>query len=69
MAPPLESWPASELPDRTRGNAKGDFRKGFDGDMKKCELLEMLQFECGIEKPGVKLSPVRCRPMERLFRR
>lgn len=69
MAPPLYSWPASELPDHTRANVKDEFRKGFDGNLKACELLEMLQYRCEVENPGLRSSPTRCWPVERLFRR
>lgn len=69
MAPPIYSWPASELPDHTRVNVKDEFRKGFDGDLKACELLEMLQYRCEVENPGMRNSPTRCWPVARLFRR
>jgi hypothetical protein len=69
MAPPIHTWPASELPERARGDAQGNFRKGFDGDLKGCELVEMLQYACEVENPAIRDSPVRCRPVERLFRR
>jgi len=69
MTPPIESWPVRELEQRIRGNAKRDWRKGFDGDLKKCELLELLQYECKVEKPERRNSLVRCWPVERLFRR
>jgi len=44
-------------------------RKGFDGDLKACELLEMLQYDCRVENPEKQGSLVRCLPIVRLFRR
>ncbi|CZR53126.1 uncharacterized protein PAC_03004 [Phialocephala subalpina] len=35
MAPPIETFPAQELPYRAQINAKGNVRKGFNGDLKK----------------------------------
>ncbi|TVY32127.1 hypothetical protein LSUB1_G008036, partial [Lachnellula subtilissima] len=45
MAPPISTFPASELPIVSQTNLKGTKRKGFDGDLKACELLEMLQYD------------------------
>jgi hypothetical protein len=69
MTPPIESWPVRELEARIRGNAKGEWRKSFDGDLKKCELLELLQYDCKVDDPRRRDSLVRCWPIERLFRR
>ena len=69
MAPPLEAWPAYQLPERARVNVKDRKRKGFNGDLKACELLELLQYNCDVEKPVTKDSLVRCWPVVRLFRR
>ncbi|TVY85657.1 hypothetical protein LAWI1_G008324 [Lachnellula willkommii] len=69
MAPPIATFPASDLPITSQTNLKGTKRKGFDGDLKACALLEMLQYDCRIEEPGTRNSPVRCWPVERLFRR
>ena len=44
-------------------------RKGFDGSLKGCELLEMLQYKCEVEKPVTRESVTRCWPIERMFRR
>ena len=69
MAPPLESWPAYQLPDRAQGNVKDKKRKNFNGNLKACELLELLQYECKVEPPVMRDSVVRCWPVVRLFRR
>ena len=69
MAPPLESWPAYQLPDRAQGNVKDRKRKDFNDDLKACELLELLQYECKVEPPVTRDSVVRCWPVVRLFRR
>jgi len=69
MAPPVATFPASDLPSISQTNLQGKKRKGFNGDLKKCELLEMLQYNCGIEEPVRRNSVVRCWPVEKLFRR
>jgi len=69
MTPPVESWPAHELESRILGNVKNRRRRGFDGDLKKCELLELLQYNCKVDDPEKRESLVRCWPVERLFRR
>lgn len=69
MAPPVATFPASDLPLAAQSNLRGRKRKGFDGDLKACELLEMLQYNCGVEEPGKRDSVVRCWPVVKLFRR
>lgn len=69
MAPPVVAFPASKLPIVAQTNVKGKKRKGFDGDLKACALLEMVQYNCGIEEPVRKASVVTCWPVEKLFRR
>ena len=59
----------AELEFRSQVSLKGSKRKGFDGDLKGCELLEMLQYNCEVEKPITKESVTRCWPIERMFRR
>jgi Mitochondrial export protein Som1 len=69
MAPPVESWSATELPDRVQVTAEGRRRKD-QIELSRCELMQMVQYECfvadGGRRPG---APVVCRPIERLFRR
>jgi hypothetical protein len=69
MTPPVESWEVRELQERVLGNGKGRRRKGFGGDLRKCELVELLQYNCEVEKPVTRESRTRCWPIERLFRR
>jgi hypothetical protein len=69
MPPPVESWDVRELPDRVLGDGQGRRRKGFNGDLRGCELLEMLQYTCEVEKPVTKQSKTICWPLVRLFRR
>jgi hypothetical protein len=69
MTPPVESWPVRELEQRVFGNAKGEYRKGFDGNLKNCQLMELLQYNCKVDNPDRRDSLVRCWPVERLFRR
>lgn len=69
MTPPVESWPARELEQRALVNEKGKRRKEFDGDLTKCQLVELLQYTCEVEKPVTRDSRTRCWPVERLFRK
>jgi hypothetical protein len=69
MTPPIESWQARELEERVLGNAKGKRRKGFGGELQKCELVELMQYKCEVERPVTRASRTRCWPIERLFRR
>lgn len=69
MTPPVESWDVQELEARTLGNAKGRRRKDFEGELGKCEMLELLQYMCEVERPVTRESKTRCWPVERLFRR
>ena len=69
MAPPVESWSSYELPQRVQVTVEGRGRKDKI-DLKRCELLEMVQYECGVLDGGIsQTAPVVCRPVERLFRR
>ena len=70
MAPPIEAFPISELEDRINVQPNGRRRKGEDIDLRKCELLELVQYECrlkGSEKD--RRSIIQCAPMVKLFRR
>lgn len=69
MTPPVESWEVRELQERVLVNGKGRRRKGFGGDLRKCELVELLQYSCEVEKPVTRESRTKCWPIERLFRR
>lgn len=72
MAPPCHSFPASQLPEKIQLNTKGRKRKtpgGRDVDLSACELLSMMQYSCFVDRPDQRNSPVRCWPVQRLFRR
>jgi len=69
MAPPVESWSARGLEERSQVSSKGRKRKDFDGDLKNCELLGLLQYKCEVERPVTRKSATVCWPVERLFRR
>ena len=68
MAPPTEVFPASELPYRVQVTVEGKRRKGGDIDLKKCDLLELVQYDCKVDERRPN-DPVRCYPIVRLFRR
>jgi len=69
MAPLVEKWPVRELEYRSQVSMVGKKRKEFDGNLKACELLEMLQYRCEVEQPVTRESVTRCWPVERMFRR
>ncbi|PBP15744.1 bromodomain associated protein [Diplocarpon rosae] len=69
MAPFVESWPASELSYRSQLTTNEKLRKDFEGDLKGCELFEMLQYRCEVEEPVTRASVTKCWPIQRLFRR
>ena len=68
MAPPTEAFPASELPFRAQITTQGKRRKGGDIDLRRCELLEMVQYDCRVDEQQPR-APVRCYPIVRLFRK
>ncbi|KND88912.1 hypothetical protein TOPH_06395 [Tolypocladium ophioglossoides CBS 100239] len=73
MTPPCHSFPASELPAKVQQDARGRSRK-LDGDARRidlaaCELLQMLQYKCDVQRPLSRDSPVQCFAVDRLFRR
>lgn len=70
MAPPIETFPVSELPERVMQLPDGRRRKGEAIDLKKCELLELVQYNCEVK--GMKGHPqavIQCMPVTKLFRR
>jgi hypothetical protein len=69
MAPFVETWSARELEFYSQVSPVGKKRKGFEGNLKGCELLQMLQYRCEVEKPVTRESVTRCWPVERMFRR
>ena len=70
MAPPVEEFPVSELENRVNVQSNGRRRKGGDIDLRKCELLELVQYECGLEGDEKdRDSVIVCAPVVKLFRR
>ncbi|TGO22223.1 hypothetical protein BPAE_0177g00170 [Botrytis paeoniae] len=71
MTPPLLPFPPSALPFESTLTSKSQHRKGFDGNLKNCELLELWQYNCDLQKDrdGKVGENIVCRPVERLFRR
>ena len=69
MAPPVEAFPVSELEDRINVQLNGRRRKGGDIDLRKCELLELVQYECGLKRSEDRRSIIQCEPLVKLFRR
>lgn len=69
MAPPVELFPASSLKYHSQANLAGKKRKDFDGDLKRCELFDMLQYDCKVEEPRDRKAEVQCWPIERFFRK
>lgn len=70
MAPPIEAFPISELEDRINVQSNGRRRKGGDIDLRKCELLELVQYECGLKgRERGRRAVIQCAPVVKLFRR
>ena len=77
MAPPVESFPVSELAARVQRSTKARQGKQHKGaevvDLKKCELLEMVQYSCQLapsdEAVASSSKIIRCKPVVKLFRR
>ena len=70
MAPPVEAFPVSELENRINVQLNGRRRKGGDIDLRKCELLELVQYECGLKETEKDRRPIiHCEPVVKLFRR
>lgn len=76
MAPPVFSFPTSELPVKIQGDVKGKKRKvegGGNVDLSKCQLFKMYQYDCFIDGaedggPVKDGSAVRCFDVPRYFR-
>lgn len=72
MAPPVESFPVSQLEQRVQITADGRRRKGPAIELKNCELLEMAQYRCGLDQGSelnVKGAMIICKEFARVFRR
>ncbi len=69
MAPPIEVFPASELSHRVNTLPNGRLRKGEAIDLDDCELLELVQYDCGLKGPKSRQAVIQCWPVVKLFRR
>ncbi|KAA8564926.1 hypothetical protein MFRU_008g02240 [Monilinia fructicola] len=72
MTPPLLPFSPLNLPSEAALSANSTYRKGFDGNLKNCELLELFQYNCDLQKnKSGRIGDERivCQPVERLFRR
>lgn len=70
MSPAVETFPASELVDRIQVLPNGKRRKGEAIDLKKCELLELVQYVCHLKgDAGSPHAVIQCAPVAKLFRR
>lgn len=70
MPPPVISFPVRDLEQHLSHNEKGRGRKGFDGELEKCELVSLLQYRClAAGRPKEVGWKVECWPVERWFRR
>lgn len=67
MAPPTETFPASQLSSRVHLATNGKRRKGDEIKLEDCELMEMVQYSCELE--GKKKDVIKCRPIVKLFRK
>lgn len=72
MTPPVHSFPAVDLPLQVQLDATGRVRKSENGQpisLTGCELLSLVQYDCSVDHPEIRNSPVRCWPVQRWFRR
>ncbi|RPB13407.1 hypothetical protein P167DRAFT_535105 [Morchella conica CCBAS932] len=61
---PITTFPASKLTEHINTDVRTGRRRKQPFDLSKCELLEMVQWDCRVEDEKNK-----CWPIERLFRR
>lgn len=72
MTPPCHNFHASQLPLQIQLGLDGKRRKTEGGkpiDLRACELLSLVQYDCRVERPAHRESVVRCYPVQRWFRR
>ncbi|KAK4460767.1 hypothetical protein QBC42DRAFT_271747 [Cladorrhinum samala] len=72
MPPPCQSFPASKLPLHVQVGPDHRVRKTSSGEridlIRDCELKSLFQYECVVTEPEKPHSPVKCWPVQRLFR-
>ena len=70
MPPPALVFPASQLPDRVHTLPNGKRRKGEPIDLKKCELIEFVNYSCYLKEDAKgRLAIIHCEPLVKLFRK
>lgn len=72
MTPPCPDFHPSHLPQQVQLTIDGRKRKtegGKDIDLRACELMGLLQYDCSVEHPQRQVSHVKCYPVQRWFRR
>lgn len=70
MAPPIEAFPISELHHRVSVLPNGKRRKVGDVDLKKCDLMELVQYSCHLKgDPKSRNAVIQCEPVVKLFRK
>ncbi|KAK8068993.1 hypothetical protein PG994_005609 [Apiospora phragmitis] len=73
MTPPCRTFSSATLESEIQTYDTGKKRKLERGqkniDLSQCALMGMLQYECRIDQPEKRDSPVRCWPVRRWFRR
>lgn len=73
MTPPCRTFPSSTIEAEIQTDLHDKKRKLPPGvrdvDLARCALMGMLQYECEIDRPQDRNSPVRCWPVQRWFRR
>ncbi|KAK3987268.1 hypothetical protein QBC44DRAFT_331763 [Cladorrhinum sp. PSN332] len=72
MSPPCQSFHPSKLPIHVQVGPDHRVRKTETGKpidlVRDCALKSLVQYECVVTRPEKRNSPVKCYPIERLFR-
>ncbi len=68
MPPPYPIFRAAELPDQLQ-KATRKQKAQEPIVLQKCQLLELLQYDCQLEEGDPKHARIVCEPVERLFRK
>ena len=67
MAPPIKSFPVSELSQHINTLPNGKRRKGGDIDVTKCDLVELVQYSCHLKGDPKTNAVIQCEPVVRVF--
>ena len=68
MALPIGNFPVAELPRRIQTTVHQKRRK-TPLDLEKCQLMELVQYQCDPEGSNPSNVVIKCTPLIRLFRR